>query len=88
MAISLEWTEGMSDKEKEEFKELLSRNTIITNRILTLLKKREKLATDKETRETVFDNPNWAYKQAYLNGKVQAIREVMDLFRFLEEKGN
>lgn len=87
MGIPLEWTAGMSTKEKEEFQELLTRNTILTNRLLTMLKTKEKTIVDRETREDTFDSANWAYKQAYTNGRLQSLREIISLFGFLETKG-
>lgn len=84
MGVALEWTEGMSAQEKEEFQALLLRNTILTRRLYEILKKREKALTRNETKESTFDSPNWAFKQAYNNGKVESIREILDLFRFLE----
>lgn len=87
MGLPLEWTSGMSTTEKEEFQELLTRNTILTTRLLTMLKNKEKIIVDRETRDDTFDNPNWAYKQAYTNGRLQSLREIICLFGFLETKG-
>ena len=33
--------------------------------------------------EDSFDCPNWSHKQAYINGKLKAYKEMLDLLDFL-----
>lgn len=86
MGLPMKWTDGMDDKEKEEFLLILNNSTILTNRIKHMLfKKREELYR-MQVREAEFSDASWAYKQAYYNGRISAIEEVLRLFGALETK--
>jgi len=32
-----------------------------------------------------FDDPNWAFKQAFRNGEKTALKEVLELLSFIED---
>jgi len=86
MGLPMDWTNGMSPEDKESFLSTLSNSTIVTSRIKVILfKKREELYR-MQVREAEFTDASWAYKQAYYNGRISAIEEVLKLFGALETK--
>lgn len=51
---------------------------------LTLDYEMDKIIKEK-TNENTFDNNNWAYKQAYNNGQIQAFRLIQKLLTLKKE---
>lgn len=45
---------------------------------ITLSKELEKNLIGKSA-EIEFDSPNWQYKQAYINGQIQALKLILDI---------
>ena len=87
MNISLEWVKNLkTDKEKKDFEEVLRNNTMVADRLLELLDEWEEQLHSKDAKETDFDTPNWAVKQAYRIGDKSRIRKLRDLFSFRKQR--
>lgn len=74
------WLRDKTPKEQEAIKELLKHNTLFINEFLSVLDKMESEELRKETTESQYDNPSWAYKQADSNGARRAYRKIRALF--------
>lgn len=79
MAIKIQWTAGLSEKEAKDMRDLVSRNTILLGRLREILT--DKLASNEKTRISLagYDSPNWAQKQADANGYQRALNEILEL---------
>lgn len=70
--------------DKEDFIRDLAGASKITDIIGRVLK--NKITKLNESKETDYDSPSWAHKQAHLNGKAEAYQDVINLFLRPEEK--
>lgn len=80
MKLDLIWFLNEKDESKrDQIRSLVTNSTAILSRLSKILDKKIN-ETDRQiiSRDT-FDNPNWAYKQAYDNGYVQALKEIQAL---------
>lgn len=82
---SLQWYGEMSEKtDKTEFTNML-RSSLALKRLRTILDEKVSEASATLVSED-FDTPSWAFKQAYLNGKIKTLLELRDdLLGFLQE---
>ena len=78
--ISTEWTKGMMDEREEaQFIEYLKNQSNLLDRILDILTNREKTIGKSILTPNSFDNPNWALKVAYNNGRLSVLDELKEL---------
>ena len=84
------WTKHLqTDKEKEEFTKDVHGSKRILDHLMLLLIEEENTLDRTEMDVKAFDNPNWAYKQAYKNGYRKAIsilKTMIDLDHQKEKK--
>lgn len=72
----------VSDEEaKKKFEDMVKGSKLLTDRLQEILRTIEANIEIPEIGEKAFENPNWAYKQAYINGQKAALRTV----RFVTE---
>jgi len=65
----IDWTRHISDpKEKEAFEQSILGSKRVLERLMELMDERELSIDVSERGLKQFDNPNWAYKQAFNNG--------------------
>ena len=83
---SIEWFKGLEDKEAEEIEKILESNPLILRHFRNLLERRLRDIYENEVREDAFLSPSWAFKQAYINGKVSALQNINLLFNFLDHR--
>lgn len=64
------WTQHLRNKpeEKQQFEEYVKSSKLLINRLNDILDEFDKSLERSETSLEAFDNPNWAYKQAFMNG--------------------
>lgn len=63
------WTQHLKDpEEKERFVNSILGSKIVLRRLQDLLKEEEQSLDRSETDIRVFDQPNWAERQAFKNG--------------------
>lgn len=80
--LATEWTKHLRDKEaKEDFERLLRNSTISLGRLREILEEKLEALDRSEVKTEVYDSPNWAYKQADVNG---CRRILMNLIQMLE----
>lgn len=77
MPISTEWYLGSKDHKKTS--DLLTASTP-TLQLIDLLLER-KIKDSLTVNGSDYEIPSWAYKQAHLNGRVEALKELQRLIR-------
>ena len=79
------WTKHLADpKDKEQFKNSILGSKTVLNRLSALLNEEE---NDLIQTENDYDNLNWAYRQADINGYRRCLRKIQKLIN-LDHKDN
>lgn len=81
--LSSDWVRGMTKEEKEDFESQLL-NSPIPDKIKEILERRMLTILDQETSEEQFDH-DWAYLQAFRNGKKAVLKDLLKLFSYLDK---
>lgn len=84
----IEWTKHLKDPEnKERFtKEIYSARSVL-ERLFDILVEKEQSLDRSETNMSVYETPNWDYRQAHKNGNREAISFLKNLIN-LDQQGN
>ena len=72
-------TRGLQGKDLEAFERSYQNAHTVVDRISEVLEKEMSSLIKEEDAPERFDNPNWAYHQAYLNGQRKAVRDLIKL---------
>lgn len=84
----IKWTEHIQDPdEKLKFERFIKSSKPILEHLILLLKNKKDSLERQELDAKMFDNPNWDYKQAFLNGKKAEISELIKLIDLDQQKG-
>jgi hypothetical protein len=86
--LSVEWTKHLEAGAKKQFEDLVRNTTTVLTRLRAIIEEKDAVLTKQETTLESYDTPSWAYKQAYLNGKRAAYREIRDLTNFLDQRNS
>lgn len=64
------WTNHLRNnpEEKQKFEEYVKNSKLLINRLNDILTEFEKSVDRSEKTLDQFDDPNWAYRQAFMNG--------------------
>ena len=82
--FSAEWLGTDKGEDRQRTIEIVRNNVFLITRLREILEKKVAGIENLETSLSVYDNtPNWALKQAHLNGMRQAYKEMMKLTDFL-----
>lgn len=77
------WTSHINDpSEKVNFENQIISAKPVLERLLQLVREDQEAASRVEMSVKQFENPNWAYRQAYMNGgraSYEAIAKLIDL---------
>jgi hypothetical protein len=79
--LKTQWLQGLQGAEKEQHARDVS-NFIsgpYVKQLLGILKKYEDTLDRGEINPSAYDNPNWAYRQAHINGEHHALKIIKDL---------
>lgn len=80
------WTEHIKNPEvKADFEKLLRNSTISLGRLREIAEKQLASLRSAEVKVAVYDNPNWAYKQADTNGACRVLQNFIDLLDFTKK---
>lgn len=84
--MKTQWTSHIQDPGKrEEFKKLLQNSTLSLGRLYDIVEQRMSEIYSSEEREETYNTPNWAYLQAYQNGRLCAFGEMLRLLEFAKD---
>lgn len=75
-----------NEEEKARFKNAVEGSKIVLNRLSALLEEMEEELSASELSAKNYDTPNWAYKQAHVNGQKAQIRTIKFLINL--DQGN
>lgn len=72
-------TRGLQGSELEAFERSYQNAHTVLDRISEVLQKEMTSLIKEEDAPERFENPNWAYYQAYMNGQRKAVRDLINL---------
>lgn len=75
------WTQGLNEVEKEDFTKLLKNSSIVLGRLEEIVQTLDSSVSNQELKEEDYNNPSWAYKQAFRNGQRSAYNKVLKLLK-------
>ena len=74
------WTQHLKTaEEKERFKNTLLGSKEVLSRLYDILEEKDKEQLRSELSISAYDNPNWAYRQAHLNGRSYVTASIKNL---------
>lgn len=80
------WTKHLStEEEKDKFRSNLQGSKTILNRLTALLTEMEEDLSRSELSSKNYDSPNWAPKQAHVNGQRAQIKTIKFLINLDQE---
>lgn len=84
----IDWTRHLSDpKEKDSFEKAIWGSKRVLNRLRSIIAEYLDNQSKSERSLKDFEEPNWAYKQAYRNGYVAALK-TLDKLVDLDQQEN
>ena len=69
------WLRGVGDRQTEIDQVLHYISLPLTQKLISLIEQK----LNEVSKGPDYDNPNWAYKQAHMNGYEQALNQVLQL---------
>jgi len=85
--VIIDWTKHLdTDEQKERFRKQVHSSKPVLDRLGELLIERETILDRSETDPRSFENPNWAYVQAYKNGYRAALGAVYKVINLDQQK--
>lgn len=86
MKLSLMWSKHIRDpKKKIEFEKTIIASTTMRDRLLEILTEEEAQIDSSACSSKDFENPSWAYKQAFVLGEKAIIKKLRDLLELKEK---
>lgn len=84
MTLSLEWTSHFNSDgpAKEKFEQAIKASTTMKKRLTEILHKKINEIDSRECSEKDFEDPNWAEKQAFRNGRKTELKRLIQLLDF------
>jgi hypothetical protein len=78
--VQTRWFQDLPKSEQEDFKKLV----LGSQKVLDKLRKicYNTLKDGDQVKTNDYDSPSWAYKQAHLNGRREALEEIIQLISF------
>lgn len=83
-SLPLSWTKGLNGESKSNFEVLLRNSSTVLGRLHSILEEKERELNSSEMSVKSFEDPNWAYKQAFVNGQKSGLKEIRDLLDFIK----
>lgn len=75
--VNSQWLKGLTDREKEDFINLLTNNRKILDKLQEIV---YNIVNELETsHKTDYDCPSWSHKQAHKNGEVEMAKRIIQL---------
>lgn len=83
----IDWTRNLStDEEKHNFERSFQGSRVVLDRLQQLIAERQESMEVSERGLKQFENPNWAYRQAFNNGLRSAFNIVQILIAPIDQK--
>lgn len=75
--LKTEWFKDLPASEQENFKQIVIGSKKVLDKLAEIVYNRDKMEDRTVTPD--YDTHSWSHKQAHLNGKREAYREILDL---------
>ena len=79
------WTRHLEADSVEKFRQSLYNDTLVLNRLYSILEDMEAEIERADLSEKAFDNPNWQYQTAFRFGQKSQLIKVKQLLNFIKE---
>lgn len=84
--LAIAWTTHCKDQEsKAKFEALIRNSTISLGRLRDIVREFTSALYAQERKPDVYDTPNWAEKQAHINGMLAAYNNIDRLLSFMDK---
>ncbi len=77
--MKINWTKGLTEKDKQDMEKIVSSSSIILNRLEQIVKEFDTEAEKTSLSATTLKDPNWAFAQAYIVGQRSAYKQILQL---------
>jgi len=82
--LSVEWTKGLTGKDKEDMETVVRHSTIVLQKILDIVDDKLGVLERKEIDFSTYENSAYPFIQAHINGKRASLEEIRRLLEFIE----
>lgn len=73
------WTQGLNSEDSAQLVKQLKSSTGVLDRIIEIMDRDERAILAQESKSSIYDLPNWEYRQADANGYRRCLREYKQL---------
>lgn len=82
--IPIIWTAHLQNNPdaKKDFESALQHSTVALSRLLEIIEISKDSLDKIENTSSSYDNPGWSHKQAHINGKRAALKDIEQLLQF------
>jgi hypothetical protein len=80
--MKTEWFKGLQPPEVEAMKKSVFGSKIVLDKLIEICYNRSQAL--KSVRESDYDSPSWAFKQAHKNGYTQALDDLVEILTLKE----
>lgn len=84
--LDIRWTSHLDPQDKPKFQEQLILDTAILGRLKRILEEEQERLDKRDLSTKQFENPNWAFEQAFQNGNRAGLYFTLTLLNFLNQK--
>lgn len=77
------WTKGLTEKEEQEFKHLVSASSRVLDKLIDVVKDQDLKVTESRLKREKYDSPCWPYFQADCVGEQRAYKKILQLLENL-----
>ena len=78
MRLSARWTRNQDKETSESTRKLLLRSKSVIQRLRLMLEEDKKQLQDKSSSVNAFQDPNWAYQQAFYLGQINQLSKILE----------
>lgn len=79
------WTKHIKDPgKKQNFESAIRASTTALGRLIEIIEDEERALESSSLTIKDFDDPSWAYKQAYKNGEKARLKRIKELIDFIK----
>jgi len=83
--MNIKWFIGIPKDKKDDAEKFIRNSTFMADRLQTIINQMKAELESQEISESSFEDPNWAYKQAYIAGQRKVLSSFTDLLSFKEK---
>lgn len=80
------WTQGLNEEDQGQLKKQIKNSKGVLDRIIEIMDRDENALNRRESTSSVYDSPNWDYRQADANGYRRCLREYKQLLTIDPDK--